>query len=186
MAVPVIMTTLLAARSNRPEVSFESAAAGSIDPVHLLQLVFADLFGAMDPSVAYWAPPSGLWDAAWGWPGLYLSQNMPLVYAGALPMMAIVAFGLIRGIAFARDIRFFTIAAVLMLLYALGAYTPVFHLMYELPFVSLIAAPRMPRSCFARCSRSWPAIWCIAGSPVRCPRRRASSARSKSLSPGAR
>ena len=136
-AVPVIMTTLLAARSNRPEVSFESAAAGSIHPVHLLQLVFADLFGAMDPNVEYWAPPSPTWDAVWGWPGLYLSQNMPLVYAGALPILAIVAFGLIRGIAFARDIRFFTIAAALMLLYALGAYTPAFHLMYELPFVSL-------------------------------------------------
>ncbi len=62
---------------------------------------------------------------------------MPLVYAGALPILAIVAFGLIRGVAFARDIRFFTIAAALMLLYALGAYTPAFHLMYELPFVSL-------------------------------------------------
>ena len=136
-ALPVIMTSLLAARSNRPEVSFESAAAGSIHPVHLLQLVFADLFGAMDPKVAYWAPPSPAWDAVWGWPGLYLSQNMPLVYAGALPILAIVAFGLIRGIAFDRDIRFFTIAAGLMLLYALGAYTPVFHLMYELPFVAL-------------------------------------------------
>ena len=62
---------------------------------------------------------------------------MPLLYAGALPILAILAFGLIRGIAFARDIRFFTIAAALMLLYALGAYTPAFHLMYELPFVSL-------------------------------------------------
>ncbi len=91
----------------------------------------------MNPGVAYWAPPSGIWEATWGWPGLYLSQNMPLVYAGALPVIAMVAFGLIRGIAFARDIRFFTIAAGLMLLYALGAYTPVFHLMYELPFVSL-------------------------------------------------
>src|SRR5262245_50541266 len=36
-AVPIIMTTLLAARSNRPEISFAAAAAGSIHPVHLLQ-----------------------------------------------------------------------------------------------------------------------------------------------------
>ncbi|MGD9770119.1 MAG: hypothetical protein AB7U62_20985, partial [Pseudolabrys sp.] len=136
-AVPVIMSVLLAARSNRPAISFEAAAAGSIHPVHLLQLVFADLFGAMNPKVDYWAPESTPWDAAWGSPGLYLSQNMPLLYAGALPILVILAFGLIRGIAFARDIRFFTIAATLMMLYALGAYTPAFHAMYELPFVSL-------------------------------------------------
>src|SRR5581483_2890646 len=113
------------------------AAAGSIHPVHLLQLVFADLFGAMDPNVEYWAPQSHIWDAVWGWPGLYLSQNMPLLYAGALPILVIVAFGLIRGVAWAPEVRVFTIAAALMLLYALGAYTPAFHLMYELPFVAL-------------------------------------------------
>src|SRR5262245_17223927 len=86
-AVPVLMTTLLAARSNRPEVSFDSAAGGSIHPVHLLQFPFADLFGAMDPQIEYWAPQSLIWDAAWGWPGLYLSQNMGQVYAGALPFL---------------------------------------------------------------------------------------------------
>ena len=136
-AVPIIMTTLLAARSNRPAVSFESAAAGSIHPAHLLQLVFADLFGAMSPKIDYWAPSTEIWETAWNSPHLYLSQNMPLLYAGALPILAVVAFGLIRGVAFARDIRFFTIAAALMLLYALGAFTPAFRLMYELPFVSL-------------------------------------------------
>ena len=137
VAVPVVMTTLLAARSNRPEISFATAAAGSIHPLHLLQLVFADLFAAMDPNVEYWGPDTPAWDAAWGRPGLYFSQNMPLVYAGALPVLAIVSFGLIRGLAWSRDIRFFAIAAALMLFYAIGTYTPVFHLMYELPFVAL-------------------------------------------------
>src|SRR5499427_2144602 len=123
-AVPVIMSALL--------------AAGSIHPVHLLQFAFADLFGAMNPNVEYWAPQSEIWDAAWGWPGLYLSQNMGLVYAGALPFVAVVSFGLVRGLAWAREIRFFTIAAAFMLLYALGAYTPAFRLMYNLlPDVAL-------------------------------------------------
>ncbi len=141
-AVPVIMTALLAARSNRPEVGFSSAAGGSIHPVHLLQFPFADLFGAMNPKVEYWAPQSLIWDAAWGWPGLYLSQNMGQVYAGALPFLALMAFGLIRGVAWAREIRFFTIAAALVLLYALGAYTPAFLLMYDLlPAVALYRRP---------------------------------------------
>ncbi|HKA80489.1 MAG TPA: hypothetical protein VKD43_10655 [Xanthobacteraceae bacterium] len=141
-AVPVLMTTLLAARSNRPEVSFDSAAGGSIHPVHLLQFPFADLFGAMDPQIEYWAPQSLIWDAAWGWPGLYLSQNMGQVYAGALPFLVLISFGLVRGVAWSRDIRFFTIAAALVLLYALGAYTPVFRLMYDLmPGVALYRRP---------------------------------------------
>jgi hypothetical protein len=141
-AVPVIMTTLLAARSNRPEISFASAAAGSLHPVHLLQFAFADLYGAMDPTIDYWAPESPIWDAAWGSPGLYLSQNMGLVYAGALTMVVLVSFGLVRGAAFAREIRFFTIAAALVLLYALGGYTPAFRLMYDLlPGVALYRRP---------------------------------------------
>ena len=141
-ALPVIMTMLLAGRSNRPEIGYAEAAEGSLHPVHLLQFAFADLYGAMDPKVEYWAPESRIWDAAWGSPGLFLSQNMGLLYAGALTVVALVAFGLIRGAAWAREIRFFTIAAVLVLLYALGAYTPAFHLMYDLlPAVALYRRP---------------------------------------------
>jgi hypothetical protein len=141
-AIPVIMSALLAARSNRPEISFASAAGGSIHPVHLLQFAFADLFGAMDPKIEYWAPQSLIWDAAWGWPGLYLSQNMGLVYAGALTFAVVVSFGLIRGVAWASEIRYFTVATGLVLLYALGAYTPAFHIMYDvLPAVALYRRP---------------------------------------------
>jgi hypothetical protein len=141
-AVPVIMSLLLAARSNRPEISFAAAVSGSIHPVHLLHFAFADLFGAMDPKVEYWAPESAIWDAAWGSPGLYLSQNMGLLYAGALTFAVVIALGLIRGLAWAREIRFFTIAALLVLLYVLGGYTPAFHLMYDvMPAVSLYRRP---------------------------------------------
>ena len=67
---------------------------------------------------------------------------MGLLYAGALPIVAVVSFGLIRGVAWAREIRFFTIAAALVLLYALGANTPAFHLMYDiLPAVALYRRP---------------------------------------------
>ena len=141
-AVPVMMTLLLAARSNRPEVGYASAAAGSLHPVHLLQFAIADLYAAMDPTIDFWAPESRAWDAAWGWPGLYLSQNMSLLYAGALTLVAVVSFGLVRGLAWAREIRFFTIAAALVLLYTLGGYTPAFHFMYDLlPGVALYRRP---------------------------------------------
>ncbi len=139
-AVPVIMTALLAARSNRPEFSFEEAGLGALHPVHLLQFAFADLYAAMNPNLDYWAPPSDAWWNAWH-SFVYLSQNMPLVYFGALPFLAVVSFGLIRGVAWDREIRVLTIAAGLMLLYSLGSFTPVFHAMYELPFVSLYRRP---------------------------------------------
>ena len=67
---------------------------------------------------------------------------MGLLYAGALVSVALVSFGLIRGLAFAREIRFFTIAAALVLLYAVGGYTPAFLLMYDLmPGVAMFRRP---------------------------------------------
>jgi hypothetical protein len=59
-----------------------------------------------------------------------------------LTLVAVVSFGFIRGMAWAREIRFFTIAALLLLLYTLGSYTPAFRLMYDLlPAVALYRRP---------------------------------------------
>jgi hypothetical protein len=140
--IPVTLTALLAARSNRPEIGYAAATAGSLHPVHFLQFGIADLFGAMRPNPAYWAPKSDLWDAAWGSPGLNLSQNMGLVYAGALTVAVVVSLGLVRGLAFAREIRVFTIAAACLALYSLGGYTPLFHMAYDvLPGIDLFRRP---------------------------------------------
>jgi hypothetical protein len=136
--VPVVLSALLAADSNRPEFGFASAARGSLHPAHLMTFAFPDLFGASDPVVEHWGPPSMPWSEVWGWPGLYLAQNMGQVYSGALVALAIIGFGLIRGALWAREIRFFTIAALVVLLYALGWYTPVFWVLYEvLPGLTL-------------------------------------------------
>src|SRR5712691_7042514 len=67
---------------------------------------------------------------------------MRLVYGGALTLVAVVSFGSVRGVAWAGEIRFFTGAAALVLLYALGGYTPAFRLMYDiLPEVALYRRP---------------------------------------------
>ena len=110
-AVPVIMTALLAARSNRPEIGYAVAGHGSLHPADLLLLAFADLFHAMAPNIDWWGPPGPRWHAAFGSTDLYTSKNMGLLYAGAVPLVALVSFGLVRGHAWAREIRFFTIAA---------------------------------------------------------------------------
>ena len=131
-AVPVIMTALLAARSNRPEIGYAVAGHGSLHPADLLMLAFADLFHGMAPNIDWWGPPGPRWGAAFGPTGLGLSKNMGMLYAGAVPLVALVSFGLVRRHAWAREIRFFTVAAALVLLYALGWYTPAFHAMYDL------------------------------------------------------
>ena len=142
VAVPVILTMLLADDSNRPEIAYDAAGRGSLHPAHLLMLVFADLFGASDPNVAFWGPPSVAWREALGRTDLFLAQNMGQVYAGALVVVALVSFGVMRGLAWTREIRFFSVATVLVLLYALGWYTPVFHVMYDvLPGVDQFRRP---------------------------------------------
>jgi hypothetical protein len=136
--IPVLLTAMLAAASNRPEIAYAAAATGSLHPAHLLTLAFSDLFATNSPQVGYWGPPS----SAWGPTGLILAQNMGELYVGAVPVIAVLGFGLIRGHLWAREIRFFAIALVFALLYALGRYTPVFRALYELlPGVALYRRP---------------------------------------------
>jgi hypothetical protein len=140
-ALPVILTELLALRSNRPEFSFLEAGRGSLHPTHLLSLAFADLFGAMDPDVQFWGAGGFAWNERFGMANVFLAQNMVLLYAGALVPVVLVV-GLTRRLLWSREIRFFTVATLLILLYAFGRHTPAFAAMYELmPGVKLFRRP---------------------------------------------
>jgi hypothetical protein len=142
VALPILLTVLLAASSNRPEIGYEIAGRGSLHPADLLMLVFADLFGAANPEVPYWGPPSFPWHGAFGSTDLYHAQNIGQLYAGTLAAVAVIGLGIVRGLLWSREIRFFTVAVVLLLLYALGKYTPAFRAMYELmPGVALYRRP---------------------------------------------
>ena len=68
--------------------------------------VIPNLFGADGPFLDYWGPPS----PRWGPVDLFFARNMGVLYIGALPIAAI-AVGAMRGVLWAREIRFFTIAA---------------------------------------------------------------------------
>jgi hypothetical protein len=107
-------------------------------------LVFADLYGAADPAVEYWAPPSPIWSDTIGGGRLFFAQNMGQIYCGILAILLIVGFGIARGVLWAREIRFFFIALTACLVYALGWYTPIFQLMYDvLPAWTCSAGRRM-------------------------------------------
>jgi hypothetical protein len=136
--LPVLLTWLFLGASNRPTIAFSEAVRGSLHPASLLTGVVADLFGAIDPAVDYWGPYSEFWDKN----ELTLSHNMSQVYIGTLPMLLVLTVGLMRGALWSRELRFYAIAVAVLLLYALGRYTPAFAVFFStVPGVSLFRRP---------------------------------------------
>lgn len=135
--IPIVLTILLASQSNRPSIDFIGAGRGSLHPALLVTAGVPQLFGAGGEMAEFWGPPS----FAWRGTDLFIAQNMGQLYLGAIPLLLIIV-GLSRGVLWAREIRYFSIAALLTLLYALGWYTPVFRAFYEvLPGVALYRRP---------------------------------------------
>jgi hypothetical protein len=137
VAIPLILTLLLAGQSNRPEIDYPGAAAGSLHPAQFVTAIIPHIYGAAGEMEKYWGPPSFTWLGT----GLYTAQNVGQMYLGAIPILLLIV-GLMRGVLWHRDVRYFTLAAVLVTLYALGGYTPVFRGFYELlPGVKLYRRP---------------------------------------------
>jgi len=135
---PVTLTWLLAEQSNRPEIDFIGAGRGSLHPALLITSIIPHLFGAAYEMEKYWGPPS----FAWSDTGLFLAQNMGVLYVGAAPIVLFLLAGVLRGALWAREIRFFAVALAIALLYALGWYTPVFRAIYDVvPGVSFYRRP---------------------------------------------
>jgi len=138
IAVPIALTIALAADSNRAVIDYPDAAGGSLHPAAFFTLVSANLFGTDGPIAAYWGPPAS---EVWGETGLALARNMADIYLGAIPFLALLCLGIVRGGIFARDVLMFTVAAVWMALYALGGYTPAFKLFFAMPGSDLFRRP---------------------------------------------
>ena len=137
IAIPVILTALVAADSNRPSIDFEGAGHGSLHPALLLTAFAPDVFGSSGHYGEYWGPPSGIWKDT----QLYLAQNMGQLYIGALPILMLIR-GLATGVIWRREVRIFTIALGVSIVYALGWYTPVFKFMHAyMPGVDLYRRP---------------------------------------------
>jgi uncharacterized membrane protein YfhO len=136
-AGPIILSFLFVEASNRPEIAFKEAGRGSLHPASLLSAVVPDLY-ADHSTLPFWGPGSIEWNADW----LSMNENMSQVYIGALPILLLLAVGFMRGGIFAREVRFFTIAATGLFLFALGRYTGFFTLAYNyFPGVDLFRRP---------------------------------------------
>jgi hypothetical protein len=132
----VLLTALLAQGSNRAAIDYAGAARGSLHPALLLTSAIPNLFGADGPFADYWGPPS----PRWGPVDLYLARNMGVLYVGALPL-ALIVLGAMRGVLWRAPIRFFAVALALMLIYALGGYTPIYRLLFLIPGADLFRRP---------------------------------------------
>ena len=141
-AIPILFTLMLAEQSNRPAIDLAGAGRGSLHPASLLTLFVANLYGAAGPLENFWGQPSPAWNGAFGDVDLFLARNMSVAYVGALPLLAIITVGILRGRAWDPAIRTIAIAAALTLLYALGRYTPVFQGLFALlPGVAFYRRP---------------------------------------------
>jgi hypothetical protein len=137
VAVPVLLTVLFAESSDRAAFGYAGATRGSLHPASLLTMLIGGLFSP-DYAVPYWGPYSEAWDPT----RLFLSANMSQVYAGALPMLAILMLGVGCGLAWTREIRFFFLALLVLVVYALGRYTPAYRIILDvLPGVNAFRRP---------------------------------------------
>lgn len=137
IALPILMTALAAADSNRPDIDLIGAGRGSLHPALLITAFAPDVFGSSGRMEDYWGPPS----YAWADTGLFIAQNMGQLYFGAVPVLLLI-LGIATGTLWRSEIRFFTIALAAMLIYALGWYTPIFALMHAaLPGVDFYRRP---------------------------------------------
>ena len=139
--VPILLTLFMAQESNRPVIDFVEAGKGSLHPAALLTGLVANLFGAAGPLADFWGAPSPAWEARFGPLQLFLARNMSQLYLGLLPMGLVLTVGLVRGALLRREIVALTAAALIVLIFALGRYTPGFRLLFALPGIDFYRRP---------------------------------------------
>ena len=136
-ALPVALSLSLAGLSQRSVIDLLGAERGSLHPASLFTLIVGNLYGVTGPLAEFWGAPS----PAWGPTDLFLARNMGALYMGLLPIAGILLLAW-RRLLFAPEVRFFTGALIVLLIYALGRYTPLFSFIHSfIPGVNLFRRP---------------------------------------------
>ena len=137
LAVPLLLTIELLGLSNRPAITFEAAATGSLAPVNFITMLVPDYFRSVSTLTDYWGPGGRAWDM-----GDWTDRSITYLYAGTLPALLVIWYGVVAGWMRAREIRFFTAALILAVLYAVGKHTPFFRYVFEfVPGMDLYRRP---------------------------------------------
>ena len=137
MAIPILLTMQFLHDSNRPGISYGVALQGSLDPANLLTLFAPNAFGSLDWPYDYWGPGT---TTIFG--ENYTDRSTNYLFAGTLPLVLVLWHGLAGGRLAERGVRALALMGAAALLFALGRYTPVFGLAFDLvPGVSLYRRP---------------------------------------------
>jgi hypothetical protein len=137
LVIPAILTIQFLSTSNRPDIAFGVAAMGSLPPQSLATLLFADIFGSLRFTFDYWGPSAETLAE-----GTWTDRSIQYVFAGTLPALLLLWFGLARGHLMAREARLFALLLVVAVIYALGWYTPLFGYVFDfIPGISLYRRP---------------------------------------------
>jgi hypothetical protein len=137
LVVPSLLTMQFLGTSNRPGIAYGVAAAGSLAPVNFLTVFAPNVFGSLNHAYDYWGPGyETMAEADW------TDRAVNYLFFGTLPALLILWHGMAGGRLLARDMRFTLLVISAAVLYALGRYTPVFELIFDLiPGVSLYRRP---------------------------------------------
>ena len=135
VAAPLLLTIQFASLSNRARLPIEEALLGSLYPAILAQLAVADIFGTH--SGGYWGP-NGATE-----PNVALTDDsFNYLFVGSAPLILLLWLGLAGGHALRRGCIFLAVVAALAIAYALGRYTPLFALAFDVvPGVSRFRRP---------------------------------------------
>ncbi len=137
MAVPILLTMQFLHGSNRPGISYGVALQGSLDPANLLTLFVPNAFGSLDWPYDYWGPGT---TTIFG--DNYTDRSTNYLFAGTLPLVLVLWHGLAGGRLAERGVRALALMGIAAILFALGRFTPVFGLAFDLiPGVSLYRRP---------------------------------------------
>ena len=88
MIVPVLLTLQFLQGSNRPDIAYGMALAGSLNPVNLLTMFVPDAFGSLDRIYDYWGPGAATL-AGNDW----TDRTIDYLYVGTLPVVLIAWHG---------------------------------------------------------------------------------------------
>lgn len=137
VAVPLLLTAQFAMLSNRPQVALRAALEASLYPANLASLAVANVLGSLETTQIYWGPNyDTLPDVG------ATDRSFNYLFVGMASTIVVLWFGLAAGGLFKRGNRLWTGVLLVALLYALGRYTPVYTLAFEvIPGVDLFRRP---------------------------------------------
>ena len=137
LAVPVLLTLQFLGASNRPGISFGVAATGSLTPVNFITMLSPNFFGSLNWNYSYWGPGYET-SSEPNW----TDRSTNYLFLGTPAFVLVAWHGLGCGRLFTPTVRFFTVLITAATFYAIGRYSPVFALIFDLlPGVSLYRRP---------------------------------------------